>query len=109
MVVQVEDRRVFDRVQARFPLRFKDSILGYGSNVFLRDISAQGAKIASKEELHIDDRLDLLVELPDGHEPLSLKGRVTWARNTSPNSWDAGLQFDKVRFMTTQRIFQFCQ
>lgn len=109
MVVQTDDRRVFDRFTARFPVRFKDSRTGFGRNVFLRDISADGAKIATKESVLINDKIDILVEVPDGKTPVALSGRITWLHETNPNTWDAGLKFDKIDFMGTHRIFKFCQ
>ena len=109
MFVQVDDRRVFDRFMARFPVKFSNSREDFGSNVFLRDVSAEGAKIASKHSIFVNDKIDLLVELPDGHEPLSLNGRVVWTRKSNPANWDAGVKFDKVDLMDTQRIYKFCQ
>ncbi len=109
MVVQVDDRRVFDRFTARFPVKFKNSRQDFGSNVFLRDISAEGAKIATKEPVSRNDKVDLLVELPDGHEPLQLSGSIAWVKDTNPTTWDAGLKFDKIDFMEIGRIFKYCQ
>ena len=109
MVVSVDDRRVFERIMARFPTKFKHTRNGYGTDVFLRDISAEGAKIISKEELSVDDKIDLLVDLPDKHEPVRLRGRVIWAKTVGANTWDAGVAFEKINFMKTQRIFKFCQ
>ena len=109
MLVQVDDRRVLDRFTDRFPLKFKNSKEDFGRNVFLRDVSAEGAKIATKERISVNENIDLLVELPDGHDPLRLSGKVMWLRGENPNTWDAGVKFDKVDFMATQRIFKFCQ
>ena len=109
MLVQVDDRRVFDRFTARFPVKFKESKEDFGNNVFLRDVSAEGAKIATKERLSVNGRVDLLVELPDGHDPLLLSGKVMWLRGENPNTWDAGVRFDKIDFMATQRVFKYCQ
>ena len=109
MVVKVDDQRVFERFMARFPTKFKDSRNDFGSNVFLRDISADGVRIASRERLFPKDSIDLLVDLPDGHNPMSLKGRVMWIKGVDSNSWEAGLKFNKVNLMSTHRIFKFCQ
>ena len=109
MVVQLEDRRVFDRFMARFPVKFRYSKRDFGSNVFLRDVSASGAKIATNERLTLTDKVSLLVEVPDGHEPVKLNGEIVWLTFTDANSWEAGLRFDKIDFMDTQRIFKFCE
>ena len=108
MLVQIDDRRVFDRFSARFPVKFKGSREDFGSSVFLRDMSAEGAKIALRGHVYVNDEVDLLVELPDGHAPMQISGKVVWARATSPQTWDAGVKLDKVDFMETQRIFHYC-
>ncbi len=109
MVLQVDDQRVFDRFMARFPVKFRYSKSNFGTNVFLRDISAEGAKIVTKEEVNLNDNLELLVDLPDGLKPMILKGQVVWSRNTHPKTWDVGLAFDKIRLMHTRRIYKHCQ
>ena len=96
MVVQIDDRRVFDRFTARFPVKFRDAREDFGTNVFLRDFSADGAKIVTKRNLFVNDNIDLLVELPDGHEPLTVQGKIVWARKTNPANWDAGVKFYKI-------------
>ncbi len=108
MVVQADDRRMFDRTIARFPTRFKDSRQDFGTNVFLRDISADGVKLATKERMHLNDRLDLEIELSDGHSPLNLKGRVVWVRQATPSMKDIGMKLDQVDLMQTQRLYKMC-
>ena len=109
MSVQVDDRRIFDRFTARFPVKLKDSRDDYGSNVFLRDVSAEGAKVSTKENLFVNDKVEFLVELPDGKEPLSFNGHVVWVHGLNPQLREAGVRFEKIDFMDTQRIFKFCQ
>ena len=109
MLIGIDDRRVFDRFMARFPVKFKDARDGFGSNVFLRDVSAQGVKIQTRKPLFINDKVELLVEIPDGHDPMTLSGNVVWARGINPTMRQAGLKFDRVDFMDTQRIFKYCQ
>ena len=109
MPVQMDDRRVFERWTARFPAKFKDSREDYGSNVFLRDLSAEGARIAVREAFYPNDKVDLLVELPDKHEPVNLSGYVSWIHETNPARWDVGLRFEKIDLMATQRVYKFCR
>jgi Tfp pilus assembly protein PilZ len=72
------ERRTFDRFQARFPTKFKDTRGDFGNDVFLRDASANGVNILTKDSLFLNDRIALEVELPDGNDPLVLSGRVMW-------------------------------
>ncbi len=104
-----EDHRLFERVAARFPVKYKDARDDFGGNLFLRDISAQGARLISHERLLINDNVILLVKIPDGHEPLNLQGQVVWAKSKMPGIWEAGLKFPKIRLMGLHRIFKFCE
>lgn len=100
------DNRLFERFLARFPVKFQHSEQDYGTNVFLRDASAQGAKFSTSERVYVKDSVSLLVKLPDGGDPLSLNGRVVWVKEKFPNLWDAGLQFHKANFMQLQRMYR---
>ena len=102
-----EDRRAFDRFPARFPAKFKDSRNDFGERVILRDASADGLRLASRDQLLINDKVTLEVELPDGKDPMVLKGQVVWSKNRNPNLWDIGLQFHKVSLMKMSRMYQF--
>ncbi len=101
------ERRIFDRFQARFPLKFKDSRADFGQEVFLRDASASGAHIVAHQRMFFNDRVSLEVELPDNNQPMALNGRVVWTKPASGNLWDIGLQFDNINFMRLQRLFKF--
>ena len=100
------DNRLFERFLARFPVKYQHSRQDYGTNVFLRDASAQGAKFSTSERVYVKDSVSLLVNLPDGGDPLSLNGRVVWVQEKSAALWDVGLQFHKPNFMQIQRIYR---
>jgi Tfp pilus assembly protein PilZ len=102
------ERRIFDRFQTRFPTKFKDTRGDFGNDVFLRDASANGVNILTKERLFFNDHIALEVELPDGNDPLVLSGRVMWSKPVNESSmWDIGLEFDEVDLMKMQRIFKY--
>jgi len=103
----VKEQRLFERFGARFPAKYEHSRDDYGTNVFLRDASAQGARITTKERIFKNDNISLLVNLPDGFDPMVLHGKVMWAQEKSPNLWEAGLRFHQVRLMEAQRIFKY--
>jgi Tfp pilus assembly protein PilZ len=106
-----EERRLFERFSARFPVKFKDARDDYGSEVFLRDASAQGMRILTKERFFLDDQLSLEVELPDGGDPMILDGRVVWVKflDISSSLWDLGIQFPQVDFLKMQRLFKLSE
>ena len=101
-----DERRIFERFSARFPVKFKDAREDYGSDVFLRDASAQGARILTKERFFLEDQIALEVELPDGGEPMILSGRVKWVKFLNLSLWDMGIEFFQVDFLKMQRLFK---
>ncbi len=103
------ERRIFERFSARFPVKFKDAREDYGPDVFLRDASAQGFRILTKERFFLDVELALEVELPDGGEPMVLNGRVVWAKFLNLSLWDLGIQFHQVKFLKMQRLFKLAE
>ena len=104
-----EERRIFERFSARFPVKFKDAREDYGTEVFLRDASAQGMRILTKERFFLDDQIALEVELPDGGEPMVLSGHVVWVKFLNLSLWDIGVQFSQVNFLKMQRLFKLTE
>ena len=105
--MDTEERRLFDRFLARFPAKFKDARGDFGRDVFLREASASGAYVLTRERMFLDDHVALEVELPDGDLPMFLNGRVVWSKPANTSGWDIGLQFDHIDFMKMQRLFKF--
>ena len=104
----MEDRRTFERFIARFPVRFRDSQKNYGSNVSLRNASALGVKITTKEQLFVNDSVTLEIELPDCKKPMTLKGQVVWVANDSESSMhDVGVKFHTIDLVHMSRLYQF--
>lgn len=102
----INEKRVFERFPARFPVKFKHSAGEFGTDVFMRDASALGVKVTTKDRLFLNDAVSLLIKLPDNQQPLILNGEVVWTKNKEPQWWDVGLRLHKVNFMEMQRIFR---
>jgi len=101
------DRRLFERFPSRFPVKYEYEDKDYGASVYLRDASAGGFKLTSRQRLFLDDGVSLEIKLPDASRPLRLNGRVVWIRLSGPDLWDAGVAFHKVDFMRIQRMYKF--
>lgn len=104
-----QEQRVFERFSARFPVKYEYSHEDYGTNVFLRNASAQGVKIATKEKVFRNDHVSLLVKLPDDFAPLAIHGQVVWTTEKAPHLWEAGVQFHKINLMEMQRLFKYTE
>ena len=75
--------------------------------MFLRDASASGLQLLTRERMFFNDRVALEVELPDGTPPIALNGRVVWTKPNGVNMWDVGVEFDDIQLMKIQRLFKF--
>src|SRR5882762_6692902 len=102
--MKVEEKRTFERFPAVFPARFKGSDEEFGMKVFLRDASADGGKILSRELFSLNDTVALEVRLPDNPHPFDLVGKVVWGRRHRENLWDYGLQFPHVDLVKVARL-----
>ena len=102
----LDERRYFERFTTRFPAKFKDARQDYGDQVYLRDASAEGVKLTSREQLFINDNVALEVKVADGHEhPMNIRGEVVWAKNVEPGIWDVGLKCHKIDFLHMARLY----
>lgn len=104
-----ENRRSYERFQSRFPVKFKDTRDNFGSNVHLRNVSAEGAKITTREQLYLNDSICMEVELPDGKSPMIMRAVVVWTNKLDAQIWDVGIKFHKVVFMNLWRIHKFTE
>jgi len=109
MVLQtntLDERRTFERFSTRFPAKFKDTRTEYGDQVYLRDASAEGVKLTSREQLFANDHVALEVKVPDAHEyPMNIRGEVIWVKNVEPGMWDVGLKFHTIDFLHMARLY----
>lgn len=101
------DNRIFERFSAKFPAKFKDARDHYGSRLNLRDASAVGVRLSSRDRLFINDTITVEVRVPDGKSPMVLKGQVVWCRNKDVANWDVGLRLHRVDLMHIERLYKF--
>ena len=108
-VQTMQNRRIFDRFSAKFPVKFKDERKDFGTEVFLRDASAQGIRLITKERFFLNDQLAVEVALPDGGEPMVLKGHVVWVKLLNLSLWEIGVEFSEVRLIKMQRLLKLTE
>src|SRR5438128_293863 len=92
------DKRLFERFGARFPAKLKDSREEFGEKIYLRNASAQGAQLACKDHLYVNDSLTFEVKVPQISYPLTLRGKVVWVKKELANFWDVGVKFHQISF-----------
>ncbi|MEI6438362.1 MAG: PilZ domain-containing protein [Candidatus Omnitrophota bacterium] len=101
------ERRLFERFDARFPTRLRDSSIDYGTDVYLKDASGTGIRLTSRQRMYIDDIISLEVKMPDGLEPVVLNGRVRWVHEVMGDLWEVGVEYHKVDFMRMHRLVRY--
>lgn len=102
------DRRLFDRLPARFPTRFHNTSYNYGTDVFLQDVSGTGVSLTTRQRMFIDDMVSLEVKMPDGFDPVILNGQVRWVHPVpASQAWQVGVEFHKVDFMRIHRLVRY--
>src|SRR5438128_1256087 len=105
----IPERRIFERFSSQFPVKFKDSRQDFGTDVFLRDTSASGTRIVTKERFFLQDRVSLEIKLPDGGSPMLLQGRVVWSKSLPNSAWELGLEFPRINLMGMNRMFKLTE
>lgn len=89
----MDDRRVFARIDAKFPVRF---LAPWGDNERegqTLDVSANGVGFVTEENLLPNTPLEMWLDIPDHHSPFYTRGEVVWSKGLS----DAGQQRVGVR------------
>ncbi|MCK5580197.1 MAG: PilZ domain-containing protein [Candidatus Omnitrophica bacterium] len=100
----MENRRLFERFRVDVPVRFSGVIPKTGPEMFLTNASANGARFSGSIFVKENDIVMLEVDVPDGHDPLILNGRIVWSRKNKSNMYDVGVEFHDVHFMAMRRI-----
>jgi hypothetical protein len=101
----MEDRRVFARINARFPVRFLDPTRGKEGSADTVDISANGLGLITNDNLAARTPLEMWLDIPDQHEPLYTRGEVAWSQ-TLPDTGQQrlGIRLEKAELMGLARV-----
>ena len=103
---KMEDRRIFERFTARFPLRF----LSLGENkegqAVSQDISAKGIGFVTNEALTLHTPLEIWLQVPDKGEPVYARGEVVWSKMAEPTKHRVGVELEEAEFMNVSRVLR---
>jgi len=103
---RVDDKRVFERFPARFPLRFLDPKENKEGEAQICDVSAKGVGVLSKEQLKPHSTLEMWLKIPDKGEPLYTRGEVVWSAPGGMNEYRAGINLEKADLMGLSRVLR---
>lgn len=101
----MEDKRVFARISARFPLRFLNPDTSEEGDAQTLDISANGVGLLTGANLMPSMPLEMWMRIPDQHEPLYIRGEVVWAEaHAGTGQQRIGVSLEKADLMGLARV-----
>lgn len=100
-----EDRRVFARIEAKFPVRFLNPADGSEGEAETIDVSANGLGLVTKKNLPSNTPLELWLSIPDNHLPLYTRGEVVWTQPTGDGEEQrVGVRLQRAELMGLARV-----
>ena len=101
----MEDRRGFERINTKIPLRFLKPTNGREGTADTVDICANGLGLVTNENLSAMTPLEMWLGIPDQHEPLYTRGEVIWSEPlSSTGEHRVGVRLEKAELMGLARI-----
>ncbi|MFA5286976.1 MAG: PilZ domain-containing protein [Candidatus Omnitrophota bacterium] len=102
----MEDRRIFQRFNIRFPVRLLDSSSGQEITAETSDISAKGLGVWSKDTLNPRTPIEAWLKIPDRGEPLYTRGNVVWSKPEGRGEYHLGIDLERADLMGLSRILR---
>jgi len=101
----MEDRRIFERINTKMPLRFLNPTNGMEGMADTVDISANGLGLVTNESLSVMTPLEMWLDIPDYREPLYTRGEVTWSKPLPETGQQrVGVRLEKAELMGLARV-----
>jgi len=104
--VRPEDKRIFARFSANFPLRFLNLRSGKEGEASTQDISAKGIGFVTREQLQPDTLLEMWLQVPDKGEPFYTRGNVIWSKMAESDNYRVGVNLEKANLMGMSRVLR---
>lgn len=102
----MDDRRIFERLSVRLPLRFINPGENKEGKAVTRDISAKGIGMVLNEELAPFTPLEVWLNVPDKGEPIYARGEVVWSKKAGADKYMAGVDLQKADLMGVSRVLR---
>ena len=102
----MEDKRIFQRFNVKFPARLLDLNSGIEMPAETSDISAKGIGLALKQELKVNTPLEAWLHVPDKGEPLYARGLSVWSRRDGEVGYRIGMDLERADLMGLSRILR---
>jgi hypothetical protein len=103
---EFNDRRIFNRLPVKFPVRFIGLNFNKEGLAESQDISAKGVGITTSERLEPKAALELWLKFPDKGEPLYTRGTVVWSKAIETNEYRTGINLERADLMGISRVLR---
>ena len=103
---KMDDRRIFQRFNIRFPVRLLDLNNGEEIVAETSDVSAKGIGLWSKKAIIENTPVEAWLKIPDRGEPLYTRGNVAWSRTEGLGECHLGINLEKADLMGLSRILR---
>ena len=100
------DRRIFARFEVKFPLRFLNLRQNNEGEAEAQDICAKGVGFVTKERIEPQTPLEMWLQMPNGEEPLYVRGKVVWLSEVEPNNYRVGVDLEKANLLGFSRLLK---
>ena len=102
----MEDQRIFQRFNVKFPVRLLDLNSGNEISAEANDVSAKGIGLALQQEVTANTPLEAWLSIPARGEPLYARGVSVWSREVGENQYRLGMDLEKADLMGLSRILR---
>lgn len=99
------ENRIFHRFPTNCLARYKNSHDSSEGEVILRNASAQGLKVVSKNPLYVNDFISFAIDVPHSSLPLNVRGEIVWSKRDEKHYWNIGVKLQKIRFVEMSRLY----
>jgi hypothetical protein len=103
---KMDDRRIFQRFNIRFPVKILDLSNGMELIAETSDVSAKGMGLMLKEEVSPNTPLEAWLKIPDKGEPLYTRGTAVWSRKDDSGDFRLGVDLERADLMGLSRILR---
>jgi hypothetical protein len=104
--VTFEDKRIFERISVKLPLRFLGGGSGAECAAETCDVSAKGIGLVTKQAPALRTGLELWLDIPDKGEPLYARGEVVWSKPATAGGHRLGVRLEKADLMGMSRVLR---
>jgi len=94
--IEFKNRRIYERVPVKLPLRLLDPSSNRHSIAQTQDISTEGIGVMTDEELQPFSPLEMWLPILNKDESLYAKGEIVWSKMIESNKYRAGIKLEEV-------------